>query len=292
MYYKNAKVYSDGSHYIAIPQENFPKRKGKIIKKSNSPMKDKFEETFAESKKLPKKERKDFLTAKLREEFRTEEQTKEFIERNIERKNNNAIKRRIRLMRKIYLQDWNCFCTFTYDDKKHSEDTFKRKLLNCLRHLQSRKGWKYIGVWERSPKKERLHFHGIFAIPENEMIGTFTETIDYSTKTHRMQNACQNSHFLKKFGRNDFKRINTKEDTLQSVNYLMKYMEKTNGKLIYSRGLPTHFISDILSEDIVCKIGVDGRKALLFDDFKCIIDGEIIGQVGKDTIEKTDKLNQ
>ena len=45
-----------------------------------------------------------------------------------------------------------------------------KSLKNCLKHLSNRKGWKYIGVFERSPEKKRLHFHGIFHIPENAMI--------------------------------------------------------------------------------------------------------------------------
>ena len=29
MPYKASKIYYDGSHYIAVPKENFPSRKGK-----------------------------------------------------------------------------------------------------------------------------------------------------------------------------------------------------------------------------------------------------------------------
>lgn len=39
-----------------------------------------------------------------------------------------------------------------------------------------RKGWKYVGVWERSPEKQRLHFHGIFYIPEGTMPGMLLES--------------------------------------------------------------------------------------------------------------------
>ena len=63
-------------------------------------------------------------------------------------------------------------------------------------NFPSRKGWKYIGVWERSAS-ERLHFHGIFYIPENAMIGELKQVSDYSTKQHRMQTTYQNTHFLR-----------------------------------------------------------------------------------------------
>lgn len=167
MPYKNTKVYYDGSHYITIPPERFPRAKKRRKPKQPKPdtRKEKFETAYLESKALPKRERKDFITEKLKDTFSTEEETTAYVERNIERKKVNAAKRRTRLMRKVYLQQWNFFVTFTYDNALHTEDTFKEKLRNTLKHLVSRKQWKYIGVWERSPEKQRLHFHGIFYIP-------------------------------------------------------------------------------------------------------------------------------
>ncbi len=50
----------------------------------------------------------------MKEVFPTEEETTAFIESNIERKKVNAMKRRIRLMRKVYLQEWNYFVTVTH----------------------------------------------------------------------------------------------------------------------------------------------------------------------------------
>ncbi|MCI8500062.1 MAG: hypothetical protein HFE28_05580 [Clostridia bacterium] len=163
MPYQKTKVYNDGSHYIAIPPDNFPHRKRrykpkpKKEEKPDSP-KAKFETAYTESQSLPKRERKKYIKEKMQDTFPTEEGAKEFIESNIERKKNNAAKRRIRLMRKVYLQEWNFFVTFTFSDELHTEETFKEKLRNTLKHMVARKGWKYIGVWERSPEKNRLHF--------------------------------------------------------------------------------------------------------------------------------------
>lgn len=126
-----------------------------------------------------------------------------------------------------------------------------------MKHLVNRKGWKYIGVWERSPEKKRLHFHGIFYIPENAMIGELVEVKDYSTKQHKVQTTLQNAHFIKHFGRNDFEPLNRQEDVMQSVRYLLKYIEKSNEKLIYGGKLPTYIVSDILDDDIICSYGVD-----------------------------------
>lgn len=294
MLYQKSKVYYDGSHYIAIPQENF-KRKQFNRKRSKTTTttivdqtKQKFETAYAESQSLPKRERKQYIAETLQSEFSTTEQAIDYIEQNIERKKNNLAKRRVRLWRKIYLQEWNYFVTFTYDSQKHTEETFKAKIRNTLKHLISRKDWKYIGVWERSPDKQRLHFHGIFSIPQ--MIGTLEQVNDYSTKSHRKQITYQNTHFLKYFGRNDFKEISAIEIP-QAVRYLLKYIEKSGEKLVYGGDLPTYLVSDILDEDIVCPIGIEDKKALLFDDFTCVDDGLLMGKVSADIIKQMPKAN-
>ena len=99
------------------------------------------------------------------------------------------------LFLKAYLAGINYFCTFTYDDKKHTEDSFRKGLQTFFRNLCYRKGWKYMGVWERSPENKRLHFHGLFAIPENAMVGMLFEKTDYSFKTRRKQTTVQNTYF-------------------------------------------------------------------------------------------------
>lgn len=297
MPYIGTKVYSDGGHYIAIPPENFPSRKKRrkpkpTTVKAVDTQKEKFETAYAESQKLPKRERKKYITEQMKDDFKTDEQLKEFVESNIERKKNNAYKRYTRLWRKVHLQkEWNFFVTFTYDSEKLDEQQFKKKLRNALKHAVNRNGWKYIGVFECSPDKERLHFHGIFYIPENAMIGEIVEVKDYSTKSHRMQTTYQNTHFLKEFGRNDFKPIEIPNDISQSVKYLLKYIEKSGEKMIYGGKLPTYFKSDILDEDIACGFGVDDKKLLLFDSFRCIDEGEILGKVSPEIIEKMPKCN-
>ena len=108
---------------------------------------------------------------------------------------------------------------------------------------------------------------------------------DYSTKQHRMQTTYQNTHFLRYFGRNDFKAID-KNDVVQSVRYLLKYIEKSGERLVYGGDLPTYFKSDVMDEDIVCHTGIDDRKALLFDDFNCWDEGCLIGKASSETISQ------
>ena len=61
------------------------------------------------------------MITELRPHFETEEQTAEFVKAEIERTERNRMVRWIRLQRKIDLGEWDYFCTFTYDDKKHTE---------------------------------------------------------------------------------------------------------------------------------------------------------------------------
>ena len=289
MDYPKTKVYFDGSHYIGIPQPIKKLKKKKIVKKVEDDKKQEFEKVYKENLNKPKKEKKEILENELSKHFENKEQAKEYVERNLERKKRNSVIRRTRLARKVNLQEWNYFCTFTYDDSKLNEEDFRKKLSNSFKKFSYRKNWKYVGVWERSPVNKRLHFHGLFYIPT--MIGTLEEIRDYSTKKHQMQVAHQNTYFLERFGRNDFKSIESKEHVNESKNYLMKYIEKSNEKIVYSKGLPTYFVSDILEEDVICTIGQEDRKILLFDNFTCLDEGLVVGKLSKETIEQMPKCN-
>lgn len=341
MAYGEAKVYFDGSHYVAIPHTERPQKprafkqekeifvndknemmaeyneekstltlpSGKVLEEvefvgnelkpvikkikregKKTTKKKLFEEAYAETVGKSKKERKKIIVERLKGCFKTLEETKEYVEINFERKLRNLICRRIRLTRKANLQEFNYFCTFTYDDKLHDEESFRKKLRTCFRHLTERKGWKYIGVWERSPEQKRLHFHGIFYIPEGNMVGDLEKHKDYNINTKRMQETIQNTFFNKKFGRSDFEPI---DETLkgEALAYLIKYIEKTGEKIVYSRGMPQYFISDIMDEDIACFMGEDEYKVVLFDDFQCIDEGTLMGTVSKEVIQQMRKAN-
>lgn len=169
-------MYNDGSHYIAIPKvkQSWKKRKRLSSQLSKElEQKQTFEKVYNENKDKPKKEKVENINKELKEHFNNEEQLHNFVDENLERKKRNLIERRKRLYRKAYLQVWSYFCTFTYDNKKLNEEEFRKKLCNSFKKLSYRKGWKYIGVWERSPVNKRLHFHGIFYIPT--MIGELIE---------------------------------------------------------------------------------------------------------------------
>lgn len=288
--YPEAKVYFDGSHYIAIPNKKQPWKKRKKVNNNLEHIpKEIFEKAYKENENKKKCEKKEIIEKELETYFNDKEKAKEFTEINFNRKKRNLIERRKRLVRKVNLQEWNYFCTFTYDSNKLNEIEFRKRFSNCLKKLSYRKNWKYIGVWERSPENNRLHFHGLFYTPI--MIGEFIEKRDYSTKKHQMQNTLQNTYFLERFGRNDFKPIVSKDHIFEATRYIMKYLEKSGEKIIYSKELYQYFLSDIIEDDIVCKIGQEDRKLLLFDNFHCLYKGEVIGQVCQEVINKMPKSN-
>ena len=250
-----------------------------------------FEELYMKYIDLKKNERRNKIICEMLPYFEDRESCKIFVYNNFERKQRNLICRRIRMCRKANLANFNYFCTFTYDNKLHTEESFKKKLRTCFRHLCERGKWRYMGVWERTPDTNRLHFHGLFNIPNDDMPGELIECEDYSFSAHKRIKTYQNSYFNSRFGRSDFKEINTKSDLTNEVRYICKYIEKTGEKIVYSKGLPQYFISDIMEEDVVCRIGQEDKKLLLFDNFNCRDEGCLIGEVGPEVIEQMRKSN-
>lgn len=249
-----------------------------------------FEELYAEHWNLPRKERKKLIIEKMIPLFENEEECTIFVNANIERKQRNLVCRRVRLSRKTYLANFNYFCTFTYDNAKHTEESFRQKLTDTFKKLVYRKGWKYEGVWERSPEKNRLHFHGLFEIPEGTMPGEFITVKDYSPIKDRVQVTNQSTYFNERFGRTTFEELDP-QTIGPAIAYLVKYIEKTGEKIVYSKNLPQYFISDIMDDDVVCRIGQEEKKLLLSDDFTCWDEGCYIGQVSPEVIKQMRKAN-
>ena len=250
-----------------------------------------FEKLYQETNGKTRYERKRYILSQMQGLFKDEEAAKNYVELNIQRKIRNLICRRIRMCRKAYLNGMNYFCTFTYDDKLHTEESFKAKLKNCLQYFSKKRGWKYMGVWERGGKTDRLHFHALMHIPKEQLEGKLEEKREYDFKSRDMKITNGHKFFEKKFGRNDFKEIPNVRFMGEALAYLMKYLEKTGEKVVYSRGLSQYIVSDILDDDIVCPMGQEEKKLLLFDDFTCIDEGEIKGKISPEVIQEMPKAN-
>ena len=169
--------------------------------------------------------------------------------------------------------------TFTYDSKKMNEEEFEKKLLNTLSHFASRKGWKYMGTWERGKDTDRLHFHAIMRIPEGAMSGELVKKREYDVKKKRMVERIENTFFEKKYGRNTFEFVDGTALTVNTaIEYIIKYLEKDGGRIICSKGLHTFLETDIDNKDIVCRLRAgEDKKYILFDDFKVYKDGKELG---------------
>lgn len=339
MSFGGAKVYFDGSHYIAIPHTTRPptrkafhkldevitvespegssydepfgsgeenkfeekvedvkitqeKTQKSVKKYVKITKKQFFEELYKKYIDLKRRERKQKIIEDMLQFFKTKEDCERFVEKNLERKLRNLICRRVRMARKANLAGFNYFCTFTYDSNLHTEESFKKKLKYCFANFCRRKNWKYMGVWERSPEKQRLHFHGLFYIPNGGMVGELKTVRDFDTRSNKMRTTIQSTYFNERFGRSDFEEIDERDKKLGSaLAYLMKYIEKTGEKIVYSKNLPQYFISDIMDCDIVCTIGQEDKKLLLFDDFDCWDEGVWIGKVSPEVIQQLRKSN-
>lgn len=210
----------------------------------------------------------DYIHDGLRSLFTEEEIAEVNITERIKRKLNNLHHRKKRFRRKAYLNKWNFFVTFTYDDKKHDEETFRRKLRRCLSNLHTRRGWRYMGVFERAPETGRLHFHGLLYVPDGEMLGKLEEKTDYSTAQGKMQTRNENSFFERQYGRNDFEEITPSQlEYGDSVDYILKYIGKTNERIVYSRGIPTELCVTLTAKDILTELTNDFvLKYVIFDD--------------------------
>ncbi len=175
-----------------------------------------------------------------------------FVDR--EKENLKARKRKFKV--KALNNDWNYFVTFTYDDKKHTEETFLKALKKKLQNLHTNYGWLYMGCFERS-KTDRLHFHGLLYVPEGKMRGNIREEEYYDVTAHRKAVSFINEEFEDKLGRNDFKPITKLDLTFtHALDYIIKYIGKSDNKIVYSRGIKddTFCLMDY-EDNIICSLG-------------------------------------
>ena len=343
---KKCKVYSDGSHYIAIrPTEGYsgPRRKpppeepiiveeevsqpcGQIVadeecsasqetaqtsgdmpqlqqsppsqpervkERHISTRADEFLKWYRESYGMRIKEQYAFIASKLAPYFQSEAALHQYIDHKMECKKRAEVTRRIRCLRRAALHELSYFATFTYDDKKAMEKEFEKSLLTALSNLASRKGWKYMGTWERGGDTDRLHFHAILYIPEDKMIGKLELKRDYDVKKKRMVERMENSFFYDRFGRNKFELIDGTALTIgTAVSYIIKYIEKSGGRIICSKGLRTFIETDIDNNDVVAQLREDDdKKYLLFDDFKVYKNGKELGAVTPGVLAQAKTVN-
>ena len=285
------KIYNDGSNYVATiatrPSPSFARITRKLenggynkkrIKKADTKhgandIDILFDSLYVQAVKdglkdgAIEKAMTDYIRTGILKLFPDCEDVDGFIEKKIKAKRHNLAVRKKRFRRKANLNIWNYFVTFTYDAEKQTPDSFRNKLRKCLSNLHTRRGWRYMGVFECAPDTGRLHFHGLLYVPDGEMIGTITEKTDYSTAQHKMQTRHENSFFEKAFGRNDFTGLSEMQLKYgHTIDYIVKYIGKTNEKICYSRGIPTEIYKALTDDDIITEFTDFATKYVLFDN--------------------------
>lgn len=263
------KVYNDGSHYVGTNIFQSSHKKNSIIQSKNTYIDSLFDTIYFDAVKqgLRYNALKLHLISELKKEYPLLQNIEKYVEEKLKQKLHNFYSRLKRFKRKANLNKWNYFVTLTYDSKKMDADSFRFKVRKCLSNLHCRRNWKYMGVFELSPEENRLHFHALMYIPDGEMVGEIVEETSYSTKKKQMQTAHINSFFAKRFGRNDFSALS--ENDLKfghAVEYITKYLNKTNERILYSRDIPSEFAMYVYKDDIASEYHDFLMKYVLFDD--------------------------
>lgn len=266
------KIYNDGGHFVATRCVR-SQRKHKCGSQAKEDIDICFESLYTAALRKGLKDRKrekamtDFITAGMMKLYASCRDLGEYISDHIKRKRHNLYNRKKRFRRKAYLNKWNYFVTFTFDGDKHTPETFRKKLRKCLSNLHTRRGWRYMGVFEYAPDTGRLHFHALAYIPAGEMLGKVEEKQSYSPKTGRVETRHENTFFADGFGVNDFTEIN--EMALKhghTVEYILKYIEKQGERIVYSRGISTAVCKKLTATDIITAYTDYVEKCVLFDN--------------------------
>ena len=277
------RVYHDGSNYIGhIPFKD--PRRGKR-KKKERPFDDLLDFLYNDARKNNISGRGDKIKRWLRKQLREVYEVEGsfagvLVEDYIYRKNISIHSRKRRFERKANLNPWNYFFTQTYDPKKFKdEDEFRAKFKKTLANLKCRRGYRYVGAFERGQNStERLHFHALLYVPEGQMIDSLALKRTYDKKFgYRKQNVRnENSFFVDRFGVNDFAPITRVDIKFGKVlQYLMKYIWKDSETFFYSRGVPEFLYEEADLDDIVTEFMDFVVKYIFFGDtFDSFDDGE------------------
>ena len=266
------KIYHDGSHPVGT---RIVQKKGKLPPKkpAKTALDIAFDSLYMQAVKqgLKGDSMADFIQAGLEKLYPAFSAMRKYILEKMDKKQRNLWKRIKRFKRKVNMNRWNYFVTFTYDPRKHTAESFKKKLRKCLSNLHTRRGWKYIGVFEEGAKGT-LHFHGLLYVPKGEMIGEIVERNEYSTKRGERYNRRGNTFFDDSFGMSDFQELNPIHlKRGGTARYLVKYLTKSGEKAVCSRGTPAEICKELPDTEVVGTYLDFVTKYVLFDE---VIDWE------------------
>ena len=157
------KVYKDGGHYVGTRiMRSKSKRPPK--KTVDSDMDIAFDSLYVQALRqgLKNEAMADYIQAGLEKLYPASSALRKYILEKMDKKQRNLWERIKRFRRKANMYRWNYFVTFTYNPRKHTEESFRKKLRKCLSNLSTRKGWKYIRVHGIGILFQRVHGCPIF----------------------------------------------------------------------------------------------------------------------------------
>ena len=265
----NCRIVHDGSHFVATPPTGITRIRNRL-----QAVKDitdlHFDQAYIAALKAGVSKADlplwiaDFMSHEFGDLMGYDE---DYVTERIKQKERNLYLRQRRFRQKAYLNEWNYFATFSFDEKLMDEVTFRASLRKCLSNLHTRRGWKYMGVFEYGEDNGRLHFHALMYVPDGQMIGGLTDVKRYSTKRHKWEASTENTFFRTRFGINQFDHIERADiKSGKVVNYVIKYLLKSDERIIYSRAIPTELYAIIEDHEIASEMFDFVRKFVLFDD--------------------------
>ena len=262
------KIYHDGDHPVAT---RIVRSKGKRPPKkpANTAFDIAFDSLYFQAKRKGLKDEGmvDYIQAGLTKLYPASSTLHKYILEKIDKKQRNLWKRIKRFKRKVNMNRWNYFVTFTCDPKKHTEESFRKKLRKCLSNLHTRRGWKYMGVFEYGEANGAIHFHALIYVPDGEMIGDVVAVSEYSKKRGERYTRYGNTFFDDAFGKSDFQEVNPVLLKRGGTSrYLVKYITKTGEKIVYSRGIPAEICKELSDNDVVGTYLDFVTKYVLWDD--------------------------
>ena len=267
------KIYHDGSHPVGVRMVRM-KGKRPPRRTANTDMDIAFDSMYFEAVRrgLKGEEMVEYIQAGLEKLYPALPTLRNYILEKIDKKKRNLWKRIKRFKRKANMNKWNYFVTFTCDPKKHTQESFMKKLRKCLSNLHTRRKWRYMGVFERGEARGSIHFHALMYVPEGEMIGSIEEKKEYSTKRGGVYTRYANTFFDENFGMSDFQEVNPiLLQRGETSRYLVKYIMKTGEKAVYSRGIPGEICKELSDSCIVGEYVDFVRKYVFWDN---VIDWE------------------
>ena len=178
----------------------------------------------------------------------------------------NYFQRIKRAERKAYLLNANYFATFTYDSKKTTEKEFTRSLKKALENMTYRFGWVFMGVPELGEQGQRKHYHFLIRVPSKAAFPMQNYAkLQYSTKRRKWESFTCNQ-FFDKFGNNTFEALDPgSREYAARVGYILKYLQKSNARIIYSRNIPSEEVRVVRTEKDVQLVKYShGKVYILF----------------------------